>query len=88
MSPIISPAMLDRNISVLYKCNILALDPAVNQETGASGLRYRGITLTCGRVEFGAIATPTGSRRMSNNYITRCHRHLEAVGVKVAVRGI
>ena len=39
------------------------------------------ITLTCGRVEIGAIATPTGSRWMSNNYITRCHRQFELVGV-------
>ena len=29
--------------------------------------------------------TSTGSRWMSNNYITRCHRRLEAVGVRVAV---
>ena len=74
---------------VLSLCNILTLNPAVNQETGASGQRYPGITLTCGRVEFGAIATPTGSRWMSNNYITRCHRRLELVGVgfRVAVRG-
>ena len=39
------------------------------------------ITLTCGRVEFGADATPTRSRWSSNNYITRCHRRLELVGV-------
>ena len=39
------------------------------------------ITLTCGRVEFDAHATPTGSRWMSNNYITRCHRRFELVGV-------
>ena len=45
------------------------------------GRRYRGITLTCGRVEFGAIATPTVSRWMSNNYISRCHRRLGLVGV-------
>ena len=31
--------------------------------------------------EFGAIATPTGSRWASNNYITGCHRRLELVGV-------
>ena len=31
-----------------------------------------------GRVEFGAIATPTGSRCSSNNYITWCHRQLES----------
>ena len=60
-------------------CNILNFDWAVNQETGASGRRYRNITLNCGRVEFGADATPTGSRWMSNNYITRCHRRLESV---------
>ncbi len=34
-----------------------------------------------GRVEFGAIATPTGSRWMSNNYITGCQRRRELVGV-------
>ena len=27
-------------------CNILTFDPAVNQETGASGQRYQDITLT------------------------------------------
>ena len=27
-------------------CKILTFDPAVNQETGASGRRYQGITLT------------------------------------------
>ena len=32
-----------------FNCNILTLDRAVNQETGASGRRYRNITLTCGR---------------------------------------
>ena len=39
------------------------------------------ITLTCERVEFSADATPTRSRWMSNNYIMRCHRQLELVGV-------
>ena len=63
------------------RCNILALDPAVNQETGASGRRYQGITLTCERVELGAVAKPTGSRWVSNNYITRCHRRFGLVGV-------
>ena len=38
-------------------------------------------------VEFGAIATPTRSRWVSNNHITRCHRRFEFVGVQVAVRG-
>ena len=60
---------------------MLALDPAVNQETGASGRRYRSITLTWWRVKFGAIATHTGSKWMSSIYITRCHRRLELVGV-------
>ena len=31
------------------------------------------------------MCTPTGSRWTSNNYITRCHRRLGAVGVPVAV---
>ena len=61
------------------RCNILTFDRAVNQETGASGQRYRNITLTCGRAEFGADATPTGSRWASKNYITRCHRRLGSV---------
>ena len=34
-----------------------------------------------GRVEFGANATLTGSRWMSNNYITQCHREFKLVGV-------
>ena len=59
----------------------MALDQAVNQETGSSGRRYQGITLTCGRVKFGAIATPTGCRCVSNNYINQCHRRFELVGV-------
>ena len=39
------------------------------------------IILTWGRVEFGADATPSRSRWMSNNYITRCHRPFEWGGV-------
>ena len=39
------------------------------------------VTLTSGQVEFSAHATPTESRWMSNNYITRCHRRFELVGV-------
>ena len=31
------------------------------------------------------MRTPTGSRWMSNNYITGCHRQLELVGVRVTV---
>ena len=30
----------------IYICNILSFNPAVNQETGASGQRYQGVTLT------------------------------------------
>ena len=67
---------------MLNKCNILALDRTINQETGASSRRYRVITLYCGRVEFGAIAMPTGSRWMSKTYITRCHRAFGLVGVR------
>ena len=67
---------------LFYSCNILTFDRAVNQETGAFGRRYWNITLTCGRVEFGADATLTGSRWMSNNYITRCNRWFELVGVR------
>ena len=67
--------------TVQQKCNILTFDRAVNQETGASGRGCQNITLTRGRVEFGADATLTGSRWMSNNYITWCHRRLELVGV-------
>ena len=51
---------------------LLTFDRAVNQQTGASGRRYWNITLTCGRVEFGADATPTWSGWVSNNYISRC----------------
>ena len=39
-------------------------------------------------VEFGAIATPTGSRWKSNNYITRCQSWNQLVGVRVAVREV
>ena len=42
----------------------------------------KDITLTCGRVEISSIVTPTGSRWVSNNYITRCHRQFELVGVQ------
>ena len=76
---------LDLKKQIAY-CNILTLDQAVNQITGASGGRYRGITLTSGRVEFGADGTLTGSRWISNNYITRCHRQFESTGVRVAVQ--
>ena len=53
-----------------------------NSEIGASGRRYRNITLTGGR---GCIRwwwqmrTPTGSRWESNKNITMCHRRLGAV---------
>ena len=38
--------MEDINAPIIYHCNILTSDPAVDQGTGASGRRYRGITLT------------------------------------------
>ena len=53
----------------MKKCNILTFDPAVDR----------------GWVEFGANATLKGSRRVSNNYITRCHSWSQLVGVRVAV---
>ena len=31
------------------------------------------------------VRTPTGRRWESNNYIARCHKRLESVGVRVAV---
>ena len=59
-----------------------------NSETGASGRRYRNITLTCGRGWirwWWQMHTPAGSRWMSDNYIARCDRRLGSVGVPVAV---
>ena len=53
-----------------------------NSETGASGRRYRNITLTCRRGWirwWWQMRTPSGSRWMSDNYITRCHRRLGSV---------
>ena len=76
--------ILFRHRAVVYRfqlCNLLTLDQAVNQETGASGRRYRGITLTCGQVEFSAIATPTGAGGCQIIIKTRCHRRLELIGV-------
>ena len=39
--------------------------------------------LDCGRVEFGAIVTPMGSRWASDNYITQCHREFGLVWVSL-----
>ena len=53
-----------------------------NSETGASGQKYRNITLTCGHGWirwWWQMCTPTGSKWVSDNYITRCHRWLESV---------
>ena len=55
-----------------------------NSETGASGRRYRNITLTCGRGWirwWWQMCTPTGSRWAWDNYITRYHRRLGSVAV-------
>ena len=60
-------------------CNILTLtEPSIEKQMHP----VEGITLTRGRVEFSADATPTRSRWMSNNYITRCDRWVELVGVR------
>ena len=50
-----------------------------NSETGASGRRYRNITLTSGRgwSRWWQMRTLTGSWWTPNNYITRRHRRLE-----------
>ena len=58
----------------------MTFDPAVNRETGAIRSKISRYNLDHGWVEFGAIATPTVSRWMLNNYITRCHRQFELVG--------
>ena len=72
---------MQKNENINKMCNILTFNRAVNQETGASGWGCQNITFTCGWVEFGADATLTGSRWALNNYITRCHRWFELVGV-------
>ena len=60
---------------------ILTFDPAVRQETVCIRSEISRYNRDRGRVEFGAIATPTGSRWVSNNDITRCHRQFKLVGV-------
>ena len=58
------------------------IDKRKNSETGESGRIYRNITLTCGRRWirwWWQMRTPTGSRWVSDNYITRCHRRLGSV---------
>ena len=49
---------------------------------GSSGRRYRNITSSCGRGWirwWWQMRTPTESRWVSDNYITRCHRRLGSV---------
>ena len=49
-----------------------------NSEIGASGRRYRNITLTCGRGWIRCrCVRPQEAGGWSNNYIIRCHRRLE-----------
>ena len=51
-----------------------------NSETGASGRRYRNITLNCGHGWIrGRCICP---HMVSDNYITRCHRRLGLVTVQ------
>ena len=60
-----------------------------NRETGASGRRYRNITLTCGhgRIRWWLqMRTLTWSRWATNKDINRCHRRLESIRVPVGVR--
>ena len=45
--------------------------------------KISGDNLDCGQVELDADVTPTRSRWVSNNYITRCHRQVERVGDKM-----
>ena len=69
--------------------NILIFDPAVNRETGASGRRYH-IDMWTGWIR---CRYDVHKKQVeSNNYISRCHRQFELVGissveVRVAVRG-
>ena len=62
-------------------CNILTFDPAAIKKQVHPFEDVEDITLTCGRVEIGAIETPTESRWKSNNYITRCHKQFELESV-------
>ena len=56
------------NFRPMYSiCNILTFDPAVNQETGASGRRYQGITLTGWiRCNCGAHKKQVGVKQLYN----------------------
>ena len=54
-----------------------SIEPSIKKQVH----QVEDITLTCGRVEFGADATPIRSRWSSNNHITGCHRRFELVGV-------
>ena len=45
--------------------------------------KISGYNLDCGWVELGTDVTPTRSRWLSNNYITRCHRQVQLVGFRL-----
>ena len=75
MSPWLTPSIL----SVTYW-------PSTQPSIGKKVHTVEDITLTCGRVDFGADATPTRSRLMSNNDITRCHSWSQLVGVRGSSR--
>ena len=61
-------------------CTVVTYWPSTQPSIKKQVHPVEDITLTYGRVEFGADATPTRSRWMSNNNITQCHRQFELVG--------
>ena len=61
----------------LIHCNILTFDQAVNQETGASGRRYHLDLWT----DWIRCRCDADKKQVDVNYITRCHRRFELVGV-------
>ena len=67
-------------------CSILTFDPAVNQETGASGRRYQNITLTVGRLNCDAHGKQVVVKQLYNPVPqTVLVSWSQFVGVRVAV---
>ena len=83
-----SPVILDNKNGFCACSNSVTYWPSIQPSIKKQVHPVEDITLTCGRVEFGAIATPTGSRWMANNYITRSHRQFELVGVRGRQRSV